>query len=191
MLIVFMGPPGSGKGTQSGLLLEKLNLTALSTGEMLRAAKCSGSEFGEMIKLKLDTGQLIEDEHVLKLVIDSLEAPKAAGGALLDGFPRTIGQAEAFDQYLLSQGMHLDLVVQLIVPVEDLITRLNGRYEEMANPRPEDHPDFIRRRFDIYETVTKPLENYYAARGVLQQIDGFGEVDEVFKRIENAVANLR
>ncbi len=191
MLIVFMGPPGSGKGTQSGLLLEKLKLTALSTGEMLRAAKCSGSEFGEMIKLKLDTGQLIEDEHVLRLVIDSLETPNAAGGALLDGFPRTIGQAEALDQYLFSQDKQLNLVIQLIVPVEVLFSRLHGRYVEMANPRPEDHPDFIRRRLDIYETVTKPLEDYYAARGVLQQIDGLGEVGEVFKRIENAVANLR
>lgn len=190
MLIVFMGPPGSGKGTQSGLLRGKLELAGLSTGDMLRAAKNSGSDFGEMIQFKLDTGQLIEDEHVLKLVIDSLESLEANGGALFDGFPRTIAQAEALDEYLSSQNRQLDVVIQLIVPIEQLIERLNGRYAEMPNPRPEDHPDFVRRRLDIYETITKPLEDYYSARGVLRQIDGLGSVDEVSMRIDSAVSSL-
>ena len=191
MLIVFMGPPGSGKGTQSGLLREKLELAGLSTGDMLREAKNSGSDFGEMIQFKLDTGQLIEDEHVLKMVIDSLESLDATGGALLDGFPRTIAQAEALDVYLSSQNRQLDVVIQLIVPIEQLIERLNGRYAEMANPRPEDHPDFVRRRLDIYETITKPLADFYSARGVLRQIDGLGSVNDVFVRIDNAIASLR
>ncbi|MEC9091410.1 MAG: adenylate kinase [Planctomycetota bacterium] len=184
MLIVFLGPPGAGKGTQAERLIEFLNIPSLSTGEMLREAKQSQTELGNSIRQQLDTGQLVDDSTVVELVIKCLKEPRCQNGALLDGFPRTISQAESLDDYLQRIHRSLDQVIQIVVPETELKQRLNERYLKLDNPRPEDHPDFIPKRLEIYDSITRPLADYYSRRGLLTQIDGVGREDEVFARIQ-------
>ncbi|MEE2642387.1 MAG: adenylate kinase [Planctomycetota bacterium] len=183
MLVVFLGPPGSGKGTQAELLSRRFQLPSLSTGEMLRAAKESGSELGNSIQKQLDSGLLIDDETVIQLVVDCLNDPKCESGALLDGFPRTLAQALSLDEYLEGLNRSLDRVIQLRVPEPDLRSRLSERYLKLDRPRPEDRPEFIPKRLEIYEKITRPLVDYYSQRSLLAEIDGLGTEEEVFDRI--------
>lgn len=187
MLVVFLGPPGAGKGTQAARLIQHLKVPALSTGEMLRAAKDSGSPLGESIRETLDTGRLVDDETVLSLVKESLEQSSCRRGAMLDGFPRTVAQARALDEYLAQVGKKLDLVLQLVVPEKEILLRLRERYMKLDLPRPEDHPNCVPRRLEIYEQVTRPLAEYYAQQGILSTIDGMGNEHEVFDRIRDTV----
>ncbi len=187
MLIVFLGPPGAGKGTQSQRLIDLLDIPCLSTGEMLRAAKESGTALGNSIAEQLDTGQLIEDETVVQLVIDRLNESSCQNGAMLDGFPRTQSQAQSLDRYLDQSGKALDLVIQLVVPESELLQRLCERFLKLDHPRPEDHPDFVATRLEIYEKITKPLSEYYKSRGILAEVDGMGNENEVFDRIQKCL----
>ena len=189
MLIVFLGPPGAGKGTQAARLIEHLQIPALSTGEMLRAAKESGSQLGISVRNKLDTGQLVDDETVLGLVTERLSEPDCAQGAMLDGFPRTVAQAKALDEYLEEAGKALDQVILLTVPENELIERLKERYLKLDSPRPEDHPDYVPKRLEIYENVTRPLAEYYEEKGILANIDGVGTEEAIFNRILASINN--
>ena len=191
MLVVFLGPPGAGKGTQAARLIQLLKIPSLSTGEMLRAAKESGSELGESIREKLDTGHLVDDATVLSLVKESLEQPACRKGAMLDGFPRTVSQAQSLDEYLVQVGKKLDLVIQLVVPEKEILLRLRERYMKLDHPRPEDHPNCVPRRLEIYEEVTRPLAEYYAQQGILSTIDGMGTENEVFRRIQDSVDTVK
>lgn len=182
MRIVLIGPPGAGKGTQAERLVETCQIAHLSTGDMLRAARDAKTEVGQEADRYMSAGQLVPDEVILAIVAQRLNQPDCQKGYLLDGFPRTIAQAEALDAMLAEQGTPLDAVLELQVPEEELFRRLAGR------GRADDTPEVIRQRLIAYRQQTEPLLNYYRQRSLLNSIDGVGTVDEIFERAK-AVLN--
>lgn len=184
MRIVFIGPPGAGKGTQAALVVGRYGLAHLSTGDMLRAARDAQTEIGKLADQYMSAGQLVPDEIILKIVQDRLQADDCRAGYLLDGFPRTLAQAEALDQLLAQEGAPLDVVLELRVPEEELFRRLSGR------GRADDKPEVIRQRLVAYRQQTEPLLDYYQRRGLLKTIDGLGTVEEIFERIQQVLDPL-
>jgi len=208
MNIVLMGPPGSGKGTQAELLEEKLEIPHISTGDMFRSAIKEGSGLGQKVKEYLDKGELVPDELTIALVKERLAAPDAEKGFLLDGFPRTVKQAEALDELLSEMGRKLNLVLNLEVAEEKLLARLTGRrvcrncgatYHLLFNPPAQDHKcdvcgselyqreddkeETVRKRLEVYHASTEPLIGYYKNKGLLKGIDGNKEINEVLEDI--------
>ena len=181
MRIVFLGPPGSGKGTQSALLVRKLRIPHLSTGEMLRHALEEGTELGKLADTYMSRGELVPDAIVLGLIAARLDQPDCQAGCLFDGFPRTVQQAEALDQLLAERRQPLDLVLALDVDEQELFKRLTER------GRLDDRPEVIHERFKTYLAQTRPLFQYYADRKLLAAIDGTGTRDQVFARIDNVL----
>ncbi|MBX7165264.1 MAG: adenylate kinase [Pirellulales bacterium] len=181
MQIVFLGPPGAGKGTQSARLIKYLSIPHLSTGEMLRKAISEGQEIGEYVRGFLEHGQLVPDPVILQLVGERLEQPDCSAGCLFDGFPRTLKQAQALDEFLQERGTPLHVVLELKVDPEALVARLLGR------GRPDDQPEIVLKRFRSYEEQTRPVADYYERLGLLRSIDAMGTPDEVFARIQKAV----
>jgi adenylate kinase len=181
MRIVFLGPPGSGKGTQAQRLKDYLRIAHLSTGEMLREAERARKPLGREAARYMNAGQLVPDDVVVGIVADRMADPDCAGGCLFDGFPRTVPQATALDQMLAEKRMPLDLVLALDVPEEKLIDRL------VARGRADDDRETIHERFRQYNRLTEPLIEYYRDRGILCPIDGEGTPDEVFSRIQGAI----
>ncbi len=178
MRIVLIGPPGAGKGTQAERLVERYNLAHLSTGDMLRAARDAQTEVGRKADPYMSQGQLVPDEIILAIVAERLQTPDCQRGYLLDGFPRTMAQAEALDRLLAEQNTPLHAVLELQVPEEVLFERLAGR------GRTDDQPEVIRQRLASYRRQTEPLLAYYAKARLLETIDGVGAVDDIFKRVE-------
>ena len=176
MRIVFIGPPGAGKGTQAERLVETYHMAHLSTGDMLRAARDAQTDVGKKADEYMSAGQLVPDEIIVGVIADRLREPDCQGGYLLDGFPRTIAQAEALDVMLAEKGTPLDVVLELRVPEEELFTRLAGR------GRADDTPDVIRQRLVAYRQQTEPLLEYYGQRSLLQTVDGLGTVEDIFDR---------
>jgi adenylate kinase len=188
MRIVFIGPPGAGKGTQSARLARYLNIPHLSTGEILRSARKAGTDLGKIVGPIMDSGGLVGDELMLDVVAERLVADDCANGFLLDGFPRTVPQAKAFDQFLASKSMKIDHVIEMRVADVEIIKRLEARFRDLKDPRADDHPESIPRRLHVYHTETSPLLGYYSRRGgVLKKVDGLGTVDTVFDRILLAI----
>jgi adenylate kinase len=187
MCIVLIGPPGSGKGTQAERLTRRLSVPHLSTGEMLRAAVASGSELGAIAAPIMARGELVSDELIIGVVRQRIRQADCQRGFLLDGFPRTVAQAEALDALLQEQNLRLLAVLALSVPDDELIRRLQSRYHALPNPRPDDRPEAIPQRITTFLRETQPVLDYYASRGVLTLIDGIGSVDEVFQRMLEAV----
>jgi adenylate kinase len=177
MRIVFIGPPGAGKGTQAERMIAAYKLAHLSTGDMLRAARDARTEVGLTAEKFMSAGQLVPDDVIVAIIGERLDAPGCRSGYLLDGFPRTIAQAEALDRMLLDKGTPLDGVLELRVPEEELFRRLAGR------GRADDTPEVIRERLVAYRRQTEPLLDYYGKRGLLKVIDGLGTVDQIFARI--------
>jgi adenylate kinase len=191
MLIVFIGPPGAGKGTQAKHLAEHLSLPHLSTGEMLRDAAEAGTELGLRAAQFMQDGQLAPDDLVVEIIGQRIRQPDCAKGCLFDGFPRTINQAQILDQRLEEDGRSLDVVLELKCDDEELIRRLLHRAQQSSKPRADDTPEAIPKRLEVYHSLTAPVLDYYRQRGLLCEIDGHGTPERVFARIRAAVDGLR
>jgi adenylate kinase len=183
--LLLLGPPGAGKGTQALRLVQRLGIPQISTGDMLRAAVAAGSEVGRKAKSYMDAGKLVPDAVVIGVAEERLARPDAKPGFILDGFPRTVAQAEALDRMLPKLGVALERCVALLVDEQQLVKRLLRRAE--IEGRSDDNEHAIRERMREYDEKTKPLIEYYRGRGVLREVDGLGTVDEVAQRIERAL----
>lgn len=189
MRIVFIGPPGAGKGTQSKRLLAYLSIPHISTGDMLRDEVARHSALGLQIAEQMAGGGLVPDSIILSLVNDRLERPDCRHGYLFDGFPRTLEQAKALDASLEANGQALDAVIELRVDEENVLARLRERAKQES--RPDDDLETAVERLRHFRELTAPLLGYYSQRGVLYTIDGSGKPDEVFERIREVVDRIR
>lgn len=181
MRIVFIGPPGAGKGTQAEKIIAKYSTAHLSTGDMLRAARDAKTEVGVKAEKYMSSGQLVPDDILIAMISERLQQSDCQAGYLLDGFPRTIAQAEALDEMLAKNNTPLDVVLELQVPEDELFKRLAGR------GRADDKPEVIRERLVAYTNQTSPLLKYYADKGLLQSVNGLGSIDEIFQQIETVL----
>jgi adenylate kinase len=206
--VVMIGPPGAGKGTQARLLEERLGIPQISTGDILRAARRNGTRLGAEVRRFMDEGKLVPDEIVIGIVEERLGVGDCGRGFVLDGFPRTVGQAHALDGLLARRGEPIDRVLQITVPRAEVVRRLSGRrvcsacgtmfhlrFEPPTRPdvcdrcggalvqREDDREDTILRRLDVYERDTAPVLAHYRAAGLVREAAGTGTVDEVFERV--------
>ncbi len=212
MRLLLLGPPGAGKGTQAKLLVERLGIPQISTGDMLRAAAKAGTPLGQEAKQYMDRGALVPDEVINQLVRERVQQPDCARGYILDGYPRTVAQAKSLREMLLALGLAVDHVLSLEVPVGELVERLAGRrtcrscgamYHVHFSPskadgrcdacggatyqRDDDREETVRRRLTVYAEQTAPLVSFYEARGLLRRVAGTGEIAEIFQRITAAL----
>jgi adenylate kinase len=205
--LVLFGPPGAGKGTQSKRLVDLLKVPQVSTGDMMRAERASGSELGQRFDHFMQQGLLVPDELVLELIAQRLTQADSANGAIFDGYPRTVAQAESFDVTLAKLGRKIDRVVSMEVPLEEMVERAVGRrihedtgriYHLRYDPPPpglsgklvqrkDDTEEVVRKRFAEYEDKTRPVLGYYQARGLVAPVNGVGTLDEVTERIRGAL----
>lgn len=215
MNLILLGPPGAGKGTQAQRLQETHGMIQLSTGDMFRAAVASGSEIGKMVQKVMDSGNLVPDEITVQMIAERIEQPDCADGFILDGFPRTTGQAEALDAMLAEKSLSLDHVIEIRVDVEALTRRITGRYscaacgagyhDEFQKPKVEgkcdscggtefsrrndDNEETVRARLVAYEGLTALLLPYYREKGILRTIDGMAPINEVTEQIDRVLRN--
>lgn len=189
MLIVFMGPPGVGKGTQARRLIDHLNVPHLSTGELLREAIREDTQIGRQSRAYMDQGKLVPDSFVLTLVGEKLKQPELRRGCLFDGFPRTLAQARALDEMLQERGTPIDLVLELIAEQEVLVERMLKRAQQ--ENRADDNLQTISHRMEVFHQQTAPLRDYYRTQGKHVNIHALGTPDEVFERVRAAVEARR
>jgi adenylate kinase len=213
MNVVLLGPPGSGKGTQAKGLEEVFGIAQLSTGEMLRAEVAAGSEVGKKADAIMRVGQLVPDALIIALIANKLDAPECKGGFILDGFPRTVPQAEALDVMLKSKALKLDHVLELVVDDEAMVERISGRFScgkcgtgyhdsfkqtKVAGVcdvcgstefvrRADDNAETVRERLKAYHAQTAPISAYYERQGILKRVDGMGAIDQVSKDLTKAI----
>jgi adenylate kinase len=181
--LVLFGPPGAGKGTQSKILTETRGLPQLSTGDMLRAAIAAGTPLGLSSKALMDKGALVPDETVVGIIAERYDRPDCANGAVFDGFPRTIPQAEALDEMLAQRGRKIDLVLELKVDDAVLLSRVEARIKAGGVLRSDDTPETLARRLGVYYKNTAPLIGYYRDQGKLKTVDGMAPVEAVTAQI--------
>ena len=183
MRLILLGPPGAGKGTQAQRLVAKHGIVQLSTGDMLRAAVKAGTPVGLRAKDIMDRGDLVPDDVVVAIVADRIDEPDAKKGFILDGFPRTVAQAEALAKMLAEKGLRLDGVIELKVDEDILIRRIESRIAEMrarGEPlRKDDDPEVLKSRLEVYRRQTAPLIDYYRGKGILRAVDGMAPIDDV------------
>lgn len=184
--VLLLGAPGAGKGTQAGRLVEALGVPHVSTGDMFREAVAEGSQLGRRAESYMKRGELVPDDVVVGLAGERLDRDDARKGFVLDGFPRTVGQAEALDEILAGLGERLERCVALVVDDEAVVKRLLRRAE--IEGRGDDNEETIRTRMRVYRDQTAPLLDYYRQRSVLVEVDGMGSMDEVEERVWEALA---
>jgi adenylate kinase len=183
--VVLLGPPGAGKGTQAQIIAARFGVPAISTGDIFRANVSGQTELGRKAKVYMDAGDLVPDEITVAMVKDRLAEPDAKVGFLLDGFPRTISQAEQLRSSLADLGHALDCVLELVVEEDELVRRLSGRrmlVDGQMVQREDDKPETVRHRLHVYREQTAPLSGFYEDEGLLARIDAIGEVEEVTAR---------
>jgi len=184
--IVLFGPPGAGKGTQSEKLIERYNLTHLSTGDLFRQNIAQGSELGKKAQEFMDAGNLVPDSLVISMVEDKVRNTLEAAGFIFDGFPRTVAQANALDKMMVENGSPIDMMLSLVVDEEELLKRLLNRGK--LSGRPDDqNPEKIRNRFTVYQNETRPVAEYYNDQGKLFEIDGVGDIENIFSHLTEAI----
>ena len=188
MRLILMGPPGAGKGTQATGVADHYSIPAISTGDIFRANVSAGSELGVEAQRYMDAGEYVPDEVTNKMVRNRIDEDDAAPGFLLDGYPRTLAQVEELDGMISYTGHKLDATVVLTVDEDELVQRLLKRAE--TDGRSDDTEDVIRRRQEVYNEQTAPLIEVYRERGILVEVDGMGEVDEVAERIFAALESI-
>jgi adenylate kinase len=213
MNLVLLGPPGAGKGTQARRLSDNLKLPQVSTGDLLRAARTAKTELGLKAESYMVAGKLVPDDLVIAMILERLSQPDCKKGYILDGFPRTLGQAEAFDEMLLKNGAKIDHVVNIAVEDEEVVRRLSARrqcrkcgenFHLTFHPskkgkkcdrcggelfqRDDDREDVIRNRLDVYTKQTAPLISFYRSKGVLKEIEGTGPIDDILREILKVIA---
>lgn len=186
MNLILFGPPAAGKGTQAKRLVESRGMIQLSTGDMLREAIASGSELGKECQAIMSRGDLVPDAVVIALIEAQLKAAEDAGGAIFDGFPRTLAQAEALDDMLAKLGKKIDHVIRLKVDDAALLDRVSARFADQG--RPDDNPDSFKVRLDAYNRNTAPLLPYYGDKGLLTEVDGMVSIAAVSEAIDAALA---
>jgi adenylate kinase len=192
MRLILLGPPGAGKGTQAQRLIAKHGIVQLSTGDMLRAAVAAGSAVGQRAKSIMDRGELVPDEVVVAIIADRIGQADAKRGFVLDGFPRTVPQAQALDRLVAERGLKLDAVIQLKVDEGILLKRIETRVAEMTargeKLRADDNPDVLKGRLAAYRAQTAPLAEYYAAKGMLKTLDGMAPIGDVTAAIDRILS---
>jgi len=186
--LVLFGPPAAGKGTQAKRLVTERGLVQLSTGDMLRAAIAAQTELGKRVKAIMEAGDLVSDEIVIALIDEQLTAAEDAGGAIFDGFPRTLAQAEALDEMLKGRGARIYRVIRLKVDDTVLLERIAKRFAEAG--RPDDNPETFKVRLSAYNTQTAPLLPYYQDQGKLVELDGMADISAVAAQIDQALATV-
>jgi adenylate kinase len=185
MNLILFGPPGAGKGTQAQKLVAEQGYVQLSTGDMLRAARASGSDLGKRVAAIMDSGALVSDAIVIELIEDAMDAKKGAPGFIFDGFPRTLAQAKALDELLARRGGKIDRVIRLEVDEGALLARITKRFAESG--RADDNPESFKVRLKAYSDQTAPLVPYYKDQGKLAGVDGMAPIEQVAASIANAL----
>lgn len=188
MNIILLGPPAAGKGTQAERLEKKFGIKQISTGEILRAHVAAGDELGQKVKPILDAGKLVPDDIMIEMISKRIDEADCKNGFILDGFPRTVAQAEALDDMLAKKGKRMDAVVQLVVDNDVLIDRLKTRIAQSTEQRSDDNVDTFKDRLVEYEKKTAPIIPYYDAKGMLKRVDGEKSIDEVTDEINRILS---
>ena len=190
MIIILFGPPGAGKGTQAERLVEKYNLKQLSTGDMLREAINIGSDLGKRAKAIMDRGELVSDDIILSMIRERLENAEGSG-FIFDGFPRNLQQAEALDGILNKLKLSLDIVIEIVVNDNVLISRIENRARESKNARSDDNEEVLKNRLNVYHQSTEMIKPYYLEKGKLVNIDGMRGIEEVSSDIERHLSKIQ
>jgi len=183
--LIFLGPPGAGKGTQAKIFLDRSGIVQISTGDILRAAVAKGTELGKEAKSYMDKGELVPDSVVIGIIEQRIQEADCAKGFVLDGFPRTLEQARALDSILAKLNIELSHVINFAVPDEELVKRLLGRAEQEG--RSDDNPESIKNRLQVFKEKTQPLIQYYSDKKILRDINGLGSTAEIAAAVQNVV----